>query len=312
MRSLSILLSIAIAGCYSAEGYPTQQPQQDDFQNPFTEDGSEDDTEDSADSPPDDSSDDNSSDDNGSPDPDPETDAATLVGASFPQHMQCGETASVSIGIRNVGNTTWTREGGYKLGTVDDSDPFYGPSTRVWLEEGDVVEPGDIWVFEFELVAPEETGSLVSDWQMVHESVHWFGESMTAVIEVECSDPFWNVLACARNGAEICDDEAFTVPTDGTVMGILCDQATNGTSFISANTGPAQNDGVHRCQGWEDQGLNAWDYLDYIDSFECNTVGEVLVIDLSPWAGEGLWFGSHDNPGGGGSMTNTCLVELVE
>jgi hypothetical protein len=118
-------------------------------------------------------------------------------------------------------------------------------------------------------------------------------------------------VACARNGSEICDDESFGVDAS-TTYGVLCEGPNNGIGYVSTNTGPQQEDGTNRCQGWEDQGLDAWDYLAYIDQFVCDTQGEVLVVDLTPWAGGSLWFGSHDNPNGGGHMTNICLVELVE
>jgi hypothetical protein len=40
----------------------------------------------------------------------------------------------------------------------------------------------------------------------------------------------------------------------------------------------------------------------------CNTPGEIVEVDVSAFVGQGLWFGSHDHPDGGGEMTSTCLV----
>ena len=69
---------------------------------------------------------------------------------------------------------------------------------------------------------------------------------------------------------------------------------------------------MNRCQGWEDNGEQAWDYLDYVESFVCDTPGETIEVDLSEWQGDSIWFGSHDHPSGGGEMTRTCLMSRPE
>ena len=115
-----------------------------------------------------------------------EEDLATVLTHTLPQEMSCGEEVVVSVVVRNTGQSTWTREGGFKLGMVDDSDPFYGPDTRVWLEEGIAIPPGGAHSFDFVLTAPEEEGDYVTDWQMVHENVRWFGEAVGRKVMVIC------------------------------------------------------------------------------------------------------------------------------
>ncbi len=279
-----------------------------------SDDPSDDGLEDGSDDGPDDGSDDGSDD---PVDPPPEEDAAEVLGADLPVQGQCGEQITATVTMLNRGTATWTREQGYKLGAVDDTDPLYSGGTRVWLPEDVAVEPGQLWTFHIELDMPSQEGTYSTDWQMVHEQVRWFGEQVSSQVEVVCdgdsssggSSGEWTIVACARNGSEICDDESFWVPSAGMESGILCSEAEGGISYISANTGPTQSDGVDRCQGWEDQGLNAWDHLDYVASMVCDQQGMVLPVDLSAWAGGSLWFGSHDLPGGGGHMTSTCLVE---
>ena len=238
-----------------------------------------------------------------------------VVAWNPPADLACGESGQAVVIMRNTGTLAWTREDGFKLGAVSDSDPFYGPDTRVWLPEGTVVAPGDSWSFFIDMVAPDSAGNYTTDWQMVHENVRWFGESVSAEVPVECSDQSstggWVEEACARNGSEICDDEVFGVDS-GVRYGLLCSQATGGISFISSNTGPQQSDGMNRCQGWEDRGQNAWDHLDYIANEVCSVEGTVVEVDLSAYAGGDLWFGSHDHPNGGGHMTSTCLVTWEE
>ncbi len=239
-----------------------------------------------------------------------ERDDAVVMSWQPPSQLDCGETGLATLVLQNTGTTTWTREGGYKLGAVNDEDPFYSLDTRVWMDEGERVEPGDRWVVEIPLTAPDGDGTYTTDWQMVREYVAWFGEDVGSPVEVSCEpEPTggWVSEACARNGSEICDDEAFRVPV-GARMGLLCQEAEGGISFISANTGPEQSDGNHRCQGWEDRGQDAWDYLDYVAKTVCSSEGKVVEVDLSAYEGQDLWFGSHDHPDGGGHMTSTCLV----
>jgi len=126
--------------------------------------------------------------DSGEPD-DRLEDDAVFHATTLPASLNCGESHAAAISMRNTGSATWTRSEGYKLGTVDDSDPFYTRDTRVWLQEEDVVEPGEAWTFEFEVVAPDTSGVYTTDWQMVREGAHWFGETLSQEITVSCEEP---------------------------------------------------------------------------------------------------------------------------
>lgn len=118
-----------------------------------------------------------------------EGDAAALSALAFPSDVSCGGSDAASVTMVNSGTTTWTREGGYKLGAFGDEDPFYELDTRVWLPEGAAVVPGDAWTFEIPLEAPSAAGIYTSDWQMVQEAVHWFGDVGTASVAVSCAGP---------------------------------------------------------------------------------------------------------------------------
>jgi len=137
----------------------------------------------------DDDDDDAGHDDDDATDPPLEEDAATLLSTKFPLSLDCGEVALAAVLMGNSGSATWTRDSGYKLGTVDDSDPFFSGATRVWLDGDITVEPGTSHLFVFELKAPDEPGVYVSDWQMVHEGVRWFGDIGSQEIEVFCEEP---------------------------------------------------------------------------------------------------------------------------
>ena len=126
-------------------------------------------------------------DDDDDDDGQPPADAAEVVTAVLPETLACGETVPATVEMRNTGLATWTPEDGYKLGTVDDEDPLYGPNTRVYMADGTSVEPGGSYTFSFELTAPDAAGEYVTDWQMVHEAVTWFGDVASQTVSVECA-----------------------------------------------------------------------------------------------------------------------------
>lgn len=132
--------------------------------------------------------------DSGADDPDTEVeerDDAAVVSTELPTELPCGGSVAGSVTVENNGSSTWTREGGFKLGAVDDEDPF-ATSTRAWLEADEVVAPGERHSFTltFEASAEATDGQRgATDWRMVHEGVRWFGEVAAAELEVRCGEP---------------------------------------------------------------------------------------------------------------------------
>ena len=118
----------------------------------------------------------------------------------------------------------------------------------------------------------------------------------------------WVCAEEIRNGSEICDDAKFGVPDPYTPLAIQCVTGEGGVGYVSANTGPTMSDGIARCQGWEENGQNAWDHLDYLETIICDQTGKTVEIDLSSRAGQNLWVGVHDLPAGGGHFTHVCIA----
>jgi hypothetical protein len=120
----------------------------------------------------------------------------------------------------------------------------------------------------------------------------------------------YTCLEGCRNGSEICDDQGFNVPDPYVPMALVCVSGRGGIIYVSRNTGPECDDGIPRCRGWEENGMNAWDYLDYVVQFPCSVDGETHDIDLSAYAGEHLWVGVHDDPARGRDtmMTEVCVA----
>lgn len=111
-----------------------------------------------------------------------------------------------------------------------------------------------------------------------------------------------------KNDAEACDDESFTVAAPGQYL-LVCLDAGGGTQYVASNTGPVMQDGIARCQGWEQNAMNAWDHLAYLQKFSCDAAQKQLPVDLSTKVGQKLWIGVHDVPTGGGHGTQACLVK---
>ncbi len=118
----------------------------------------------------------------------------------------------------------------------------------------------------------------------------------------------WVCQSSFRNGSELCDDESFDVPDDGTSTALICVTDLGGVGYVSSNTGPTMDDGVARCQGWEEDGEDCADHLDYIDRVDCHEEGAVFEVDLRPWAGETLWAGVHRQSDGSGHFTEVCIA----
>ncbi len=195
MRSLASLLVLsllfALAGCGFGSGLPVDSGDDDDLfggddDDDATDDDDAVDDDDATDDDDDATDDDDAVDDDDTTPPLPEDDA-TLVAAALPTALDCGASFSASVELLNTGTATWTRAAGYKLGTVDDEDPFWGDDPRVWLPEEGSVAPGESHVFTFELIALPAPDTYVTDWQMVHEGVTWFGEQASSSVVVTCS-----------------------------------------------------------------------------------------------------------------------------
>ena len=191
MRWLTLVFFFSTLGCHfsgQAVDWPAVQDSDTDTDTDVEGDdspASDDDTAASDDDTgaADDNTEDNTEDDTSEQ---PEN-ASVVVTSSFPESLVCGEEGTASVELLNDGDTTWSWGSGYKLGTVDDEDPFFAVN-RVYLPQGAHVLPGQAWAFEMTLQAPEQEGTYTTDWRMVEEHVQWFGEIAEAEIEVTCPD----------------------------------------------------------------------------------------------------------------------------
>jgi hypothetical protein len=104
-------------------------------------------------------------------------DDARFVSQSVPSSLQPGQRAQVSITMENIGESTWTRNDGYKLGSQNPQDnKLWTGSTRIYLDPSDSIAPGQRKTFTFEITAPSKPGLYPFQWRMVREGVGWFGQ----------------------------------------------------------------------------------------------------------------------------------------
>ena len=140
------------------------------------------------------------------------TDAANFVSQSVPTTMYVGDTASVSVTMKNpppssvcekhcslnccedcieclqcycvyitVTPSAWTYPN-YKLGSQNPPDNAIWGTGRVLLNSGETVASGAQKTFNFQIRAPSTPGAYNFQWRMLQEGVNWFGDLTPNVV----------------------------------------------------------------------------------------------------------------------------------
>jgi len=104
---------------------------------------------------------------------------ATFVTQTVPTGLQAGQTATVSVQMKNTGTTTWTAASNYKLGSQNPTDNTTWGLSRVALPGS--IAPGATATFSFPITAPATAGTYNFQWKMVQVGVAWFGAASTNV-----------------------------------------------------------------------------------------------------------------------------------
>ncbi|MDQ1813295.1 Ig-like domain-containing protein [Massilia sp. CCM 9210] len=100
---------------------------------------------------------------------------AQFVSQSIPGTMQPGETALITLKMKNTGTTTWTQDGNYYLGSENYRDNTLWGKKRIPLGSS-YVAPGEVGLFVFSISPPASGGAVNFQWRMVQEGVEWFGD----------------------------------------------------------------------------------------------------------------------------------------
>ncbi len=105
-----------------------------------------------------------------------ESDAAEFMAQAVPEIVAPGATGVATVTVRNAGSTTWTPEGGYKLGSQNPQDNMTWGRNRVQMPAGARVLPGKVYTFSVPFTAPATPQVGHFQWRMVRERVQWFGQ----------------------------------------------------------------------------------------------------------------------------------------
>lgn len=138
----------------------------------------------------------------------PPENKATFISQLIPP-LQKGATATVTITMKNMGSTIWTKEDGYMLGSINPQDNETWGVNRVFLNDGETIEPGEEKTFTFDITAPAENGSYTFQWQMLQEDVEWFGD--------ETFSQSLNIGASGRYLDDCDSNSGWTIGSNGTL-----------------------------------------------------------------------------------------------
>ncbi|MBP5717980.1 MAG: right-handed parallel beta-helix repeat-containing protein, partial [Abditibacteriota bacterium] len=108
--------------------------------------------------------------------------SAQMISNTIPDSANADEVRTVSVTVKNTGTVTWTPEALFRLGAVDNNDPFYhAEPPRAYLDRA--VAPGETYTFTFDMEFGEP-GTYTTDWKMVQDGNDWFGQVLAKQVTV--------------------------------------------------------------------------------------------------------------------------------
>jgi hypothetical protein len=123
---------------------------------------------------------------------------AGYVSQSVPLSMNAGQFYSVSVSMKNSGDTTWTAANSHRLGSQNPQDNGNWGTGRVYLSSSESIAPGGTKTFSFSVRAPASAGTYNFQWRMLREGVEWFG-GYTQNIAYRC-DGTKCMKSCSSDG----------------------------------------------------------------------------------------------------------------
>ena len=98
-----------------------------------------------------------------------------------------GNLYTVRLKYKNIGSASWNKATGFTLKSLTPFDNTIWGISRVALPS-DVVQPGEITTFQFDVRAPATAGSYAMQWSMAQDFVDYFGDP-TNLINVSVKNP---------------------------------------------------------------------------------------------------------------------------
>jgi len=102
--------------------------------------------------------------------------AEFITQQNVPTLLRLNQNATVSVTMKNIGLTTWTKASGYKLGSQNTQDNTVWGFNRVNLSDTDIISPGQEKTFQFEITAPSSAGYNNFQCKLTKEGLEWFGD----------------------------------------------------------------------------------------------------------------------------------------
>ncbi len=96
-----------------------------------------------------------------------------------PTTLAPGQTATVSVTMKNTGTTTWTKTNLTKLGSFNPQDNTLLCPNRIELNTDESIAPNQTKTFTFVIVAPATAGTFNFQWKMLQDGIGWFGKAST-------------------------------------------------------------------------------------------------------------------------------------
>ncbi|MEX0988367.1 MAG: T9SS type A sorting domain-containing protein [Bacteroidales bacterium] len=104
-------------------------------------------------------------------------DRSEFISQQVPTIMAPGATSTISVTLKNTGITNWTKSNNYKLiYSVDSTQNTWGIA-QVELEESEIIEPGELKTFVFEITAPSMEGVYPFQWSLFQQGKGWIDDA---------------------------------------------------------------------------------------------------------------------------------------
>lgn len=104
-----------------------------------------------------------------------------FVSQSVSTSMKAGESYRVSIAMKNTGASKW-RYPQVTLISQNPEDNLTWLVNRVDMVEGETVASGEVKLFAFDVIAPNESGVYPFQWRLIHETMGVFGAKTDGIM----------------------------------------------------------------------------------------------------------------------------------
>lgn len=155
---------------------------------------------------------------------------AEFVSQDVPTILSTGETVTVSVTMKNNGDSTWTDVDKYLLGSISVPDTNIWGVKEVSLNPGETITPGESKTFTFDITAPGTEGVYNFEWRMKRLDSHWVGK------------PSKKRLINVTNSVSFLDDcDALTDWNSSSTLSLNTSGQKQGTGCIEFSGGSGDN-----------------------------------------------------------------------